>query len=178
MIDVRVLVAGVGYSNLRDLSVGPILAARLARLTWPAGVEVDDLSFGPIAVAQRFQAQAGSGRPYDRVVLLAAASRGRAPGYVAVYSWGGRRSLPAPEEIQARIGEAVTGVISLDNLLIIGEHFDIWPHGEVLVVEVEPEDTGWGPGFSPAVERVVDPVMAVVRQAALSGYAWPAEVRR
>src|SRR5262249_39950240 len=41
-----------------------------------------------------------------------------------------------PQLLQERIFEAVTGIVSLDNLLIIGEHFAIWPR-EVITVEVE-----------------------------------------
>ena len=164
------LVAGVGYTNLRDLSLGPILTAQLAAMDWPVDVEVDDLSFGPIGIVQRFQAQTD---PYERIVLFSAVSRSRLPGAVTVYRWDGVRSAPSAEEIQARIGEAVTGVISLDNLLIIGEHFGIWPK-EVIVIEVEPEDegeAGWGPGFSPAVAPVVEEAIATVRRIALNGRA-------
>lgn len=166
----KTLVAGVGYSNLRDLSFGPILTPQLAKMDWPVDVEVDDLSFGPIAVVHRFQAQMhGRGdsesRPYKRVVLFSAVSRGRAPGAVTVYRWTGK--LPPAEEIQARVGEAVTGVISLDNLLIIGEQFGIWPE-EVNVIEVEPQDEGWGPGFSLAVEAAIGEVIEAVRRAVLS----------
>jgi Ni,Fe-hydrogenase maturation factor len=50
----RTLIAGVGYSNLSDLSVGPLVAAQLRGEEWPAHVEVDDLSYGPIAVVHRF----------------------------------------------------------------------------------------------------------------------------
>ena len=163
----KTLVAGVGYTNLRDFSVGPVLTTRLHAMDWPVDVEVDDLSFGPIGIVQRFQAQTD---PYERVVLFAAVSRGRKPGTVTVYGWDGK--LPPAEEIQARIGEAVTGVISLDNLLIIGGHFGIWPE-EVIVVEVEPQDEGeggWGPGFSPAVTQAVGDVIVAVRRAALDGY--------
>ena len=161
----KTLVAGVGYSNLRDLSLGPILTAQLASMDWPADVEVDaDLSFGPIAVVQRFQTQP---EQYERVVLFAAVSRGRSPGTVTVYRWLGK--LPPGEEIQARIGEAVSGVVSLDNLLIIGEHFGIWPK-EVIVIEVEPEDESWGSGFSPAVAKAMDTVVAAVRRSALSDW--------
>ena len=163
----KTLVAGVGYTNLRDMSVGPVLTRQFAEMDWPADVEVDDLSVGPIAIVQRFQAQTD---PYDRVVLFGAVSRGRSPGTLTVYCWDGK--LPPPDEIQARIGEAVTGVVSLDNLLIIGEHFGVWP-AEAIVVEVEPQDEGedgWGPGFSPALTRAVGDVIAAVRLAALDGY--------
>ena len=49
------------------------------------------------------------------------------------------------------MSEAVTGVISLDGLLIVTEAFGAFPE-DVRVVEVEPADEGWGEGCSPAVE--------------------------
>lgn len=164
----KTLIAGVGYSNLRDLSLGPILTTQLAAMDWPADIEVDDLSFGPIAVVQRFQTQE---ERYNRVILFSAVSRGRTPGAVTTYLW--QHTLPPPAEIQARIGEAVTGVVGLDNLLVIGEHFGIWPE-DVIVIEIEPTDegeNGWGTGFSPAVAKAVDDVLATVRRVALGRLA-------
>jgi len=38
----RIFIGGVGYTNLRDLSVGPIVLPQLQQLDWPAGVEIDD----------------------------------------------------------------------------------------------------------------------------------------
>ena len=38
--------------------------------------------------------------------------------------------------MQRRVFEAVTGVISLDNLLVIGAHFGIWPR-ELITVEAQ-----------------------------------------
>jgi hydrogenase maturation protease len=159
----RILIAGVGYQNLRDLSVGPVLVPVLRELDWPAGVDIGDLSFGPIAVVQRFQ-----DRPnyYDRVVFLSGVERGREPGQVYCYCWAGE--LPDSAEIQTRVGEAVTGVINLDNLLIIAQYYEVLPD-DVVVVEVEPVDTGWGEGFTPSVEAVMDDVIATVRRAALEG---------
>jgi hydrogenase maturation protease len=159
-----VLIAGVGYSNMRDLSVGPALVLWLRGLEWPTGVEIDDLSFGPIAVVQRFQDRPGW---FDRVVFVAAVERGRRPGQVYTYRWHGDR--PDDDEVQRRVNEAVTGVISLDNLLIIAQYFEVLPR-DVIVVEVEPEDAGWGPGFSPSVEAVLGEVIDTVRQRALHGY--------
>jgi hydrogenase maturation protease len=164
----HVLIAGVGYTNLRDLSVGPFLVPRLREMDWPEGVEVDDWSFGPIAVVQRLQDRPGY---YDRIVFVSAAERGREPGSVYRGKWEGH--LPDPAEIQDRMGEAVTGVISLDNLLVITQHFGVLP-SEVIVVEVEPLDTGWGPAFSPPVERALDEVVSTVRRMALDGYQPPA----
>lgn len=159
----RVLIAGVGYPYLRDLSVGPVLVPELRRLDWPEEVEVDDWSFNPIAVVQRLEERPGF---YDRFVFISAVVRGREPGQVSCYRWPGL--LPAPEEIQQRVGEAVMGVISLDNLLIIGQHFEVFP-ADVVVVEVEPVDTGWGSGFTPCVEAALSEVVATVRRVALDG---------
>ncbi len=157
----RVFIGGVGYTNLRDLSVGPVVVSELQQLEWPAGVEIDDLSLGgPIAAVHRFREAA----PYDRIVLFGAVGRGRQPGQVYCYRWDGR--LPDHEEIQLRVTEAVTGVISLDNLLIVGGYFGIWPPA-VVVVEVEPRDEDWGPEFSEPVQAALAPLIKAVQLAAL-----------
>ena len=153
----QTLVAGVGYSNLRDGSVGPTLIAELAREPWPSSVTVEDLSYGPIAVMQRLQEACP---PFERLVLVSAVRRGRPAGTVTVTPWHG--PLPDAGEIQARVAEAVTGVISLDNLLIVVGFFDALP-GDVVVIEVEPEDDGWGEGFSAAIQAVWPALRAAVR---------------
>ena len=86
-----VLIAGLGYLFQRDHSVGPAVVTALREQTWQAGVEIDDLSFGPIAVVQRFQ-----DRPdhFGRVVLVSAVVRQREPGGIYGYRWGG--CLPRP----------------------------------------------------------------------------------
>ncbi len=157
----RVFIGGVGYTNLRDLSVGPAVVQELQRLDWPAGVEIDDLSLGgPIAAVHRFR----EAPPYDRVILVSAVGRARQPGQVYCYRWDG--CLPEREDIQARVAEAVTGVISLDNLLIVGGFFGIWPP-EVVVVEVEPRNEDWGLEFSEPVQAAIIPLIKVVHWAAL-----------
>ncbi len=161
----RVLVGTVGYHYLRDHSVGPNLLPRLRAEAWPPGVVLEELNWGPIAVVQNFQ---DLERPYDRVVLLSAREGGRAPGTVTLRRWLG--GLPDVESIHARVCEAVTGVISVDNLLVIGEHFGIWP-GEVVVVDVEPGPEEAGDTFTPPVEAAVPAVLAAVRRAALDPVA-------
>ncbi|MBI5033732.1 MAG: hydrogenase maturation protease [Chloroflexi bacterium] len=152
------MIAGVGYQNLRDFSVGPALVPTLQKMKWPKGVEIDDWSFGPIAVVQRLQDRPGF---YDRIIFISAVEREREPGGVYVYRWKGK--LPDTDEIQARIGEAVTGVISLDNLLIIATHFQMLPR-DVFVIEVEPVDTGWGSGFTPQVQAAQERIIASVKE--------------
>lgn len=159
----KVLIAGVGYRHLRDLSVGPVLAERLAQEAWPSGVEVEDLSGGPIDVMHHLDARG----PYDRMIFVAGAKRQRQPGAVYCYRW--THELPEPDEIQARVAEAVMGVVSLDNLLIIATYFGKLPQ-DVIVIEVEAVDDGWGDGFTPAVEAAIPAVMTAI-QAYATGMA-------
>lgn len=140
----RVLVGGVGYRFLRDGALGPYMSDTLASRA-SNGIEVEDLGYHPVGFTQNLQE-----RPdYDRVVLVAAVERGRKPGTVKAYRWD--HVLPSTHEIQERVGEAVTGSISLDNLLIVTEAFGAFPD-DVRVVEVEPADETWGEGFSDVVE--------------------------
>jgi len=150
----RVLVGGVGYRFLRDGSLGPWLTDRLAERAGN-GIEVEDVSYHPVGLSQNLQER----RPYDRLVLVAAVRRGRPPGTVEAYRWDGE--LPERDAIQERVAEAVTGVISLDNLLIVCGALGGFPD-DVRVVEVEPADEGWGEGFSPEIEaRLADVEEAV-----------------
>ncbi len=150
----RVLVGGVGYRNLRDGSLGPYLVDLLAERAGD-GIEVEDLSYGPVQIVHNLQDRP----PYDRLVIVAAVARGRPPGALARYRWPG--TLPPADEIQERVAEAVTGVISLDNLLIVCGALGGLPR-DVVVVEVEPADEEWGEGFSPEVEARLPEVVEAV----------------
>jgi hydrogenase maturation protease len=150
----RVLIGGVGYRFLRDESVGPWVADRLAGEA-AGGVEVEDVSYHPVGLVQNLQDRP----PYDRIVLVAGVRRGREPGTVEAYRWDG--DLPPRDAIQERVAEAVTGVISLDNLLIVGRALGGFPD-DVRVVEVEPGEEGWGEEFSPAVAARLPEVLEAV----------------
>ncbi len=142
----QTLIAGVGYRNLRDLSFGPTLIDVAGELEWPPDVAIEDLSYGPIAVYQWFLENP---ERFGRAIFVAAAVRGRTPGSLYRYDWPGTsaKSEDHEDEVQARIGEALTGVIGVDNLLIICGHFGVLPH-HVSVIEVEPEDESWGPDLT------------------------------
>lgn len=154
----RVLVGGIGYRNLRDHSAGVEVTDRLARRAWPSEVLVEDLSYNPIAVVQRLGDEPPA-RPVQRVVLVSAVERGRAPGTVTAYRWDER--LPSAEAIQRAVADAVTGVIFLDNTVVVAGHFGAWP-AEVLVVEVEPLAHEFGDGLSEPVAAAVDEVCRLV----------------
>ena len=156
-----VLIAGVGYYQLRDLSLGPVIIPRLKSQPWPDGVEIDDFSFGPIAVMQRMQDRPGF---FDRVVLLGGVGRGRQPGQLYCYRWDA--VLPPLPDIQQAVSEGATGVVSLDNVLVIGGYFKVWP-AEMVIIELEPADENWGEGFSAAAQANVDRLPEVIRRLAL-----------
>ena len=150
----RILVAGVGYENLRDLSAGPIAVASIGDLG--PQVDVEDLSYGPLDVRLVLER-----RPrYRAMLLIAAAARGDAPGTVRRERW---LSPPiAAADLQVCINEALTGVIDHVNLLRILTHFDVLPD-LVTVYEIEPADQGWGQGTTPDVAAAIDRVQGAIR---------------
>ena len=147
----RVLIGGLGYSFLRDESVGVWAAEQLAPRAGD-GVEVEDVSYHPVGFVHNLQER----DPYDRIVLVSAKRRGRPAGTVVSYRWDG--ALPDRDAIQERVAEAVTGVIDLDNLLIVCGAFGALPD-DVRVVEIEPGPENWGDGFGPEVSASLDAVL-------------------
>lgn len=155
----RILVAGVGYQNLRDMSVGPLLVERLRRREWPPGVQIEDLSLGAIAALHYLQLHP----PFDAALFVGGEScpeRTAAPGTIRRYTW----SVPpgvGEDDIQAAVAEAVTGVISLPAMLLVVGHFGSLP-ARTRVIEIEPRDVAWGPEISPPVTKVLDAVEEMV----------------
>lgn len=158
-----VLVSGIGYSNLSDMSFGRVLLSELERMQWPPDVRVEDLNFGPIMIYQWLEEFPDK---FDKAIFVHAAKRGRPPGTLTSYPW--RQELPSAAEIQSRIEEAVTGVISLDNLIIICKHFGVLPP-DIRIVEIEPENESWGEEFSPVVAARVPEALELVRKEAMNG---------
>lgn len=135
----RTIVGIVGYYGfVRGYPLGPELMERLRALPWPDGIEIREMNWGPVAIVQDFQAQVE--KP-ERVVLLGALDRGHEDGTVSCRRWAGGALDPAA--VQRRMFEAVTGIISLDNLLVIGAQFGIWPE-ETFTVELQWPDSGLG----------------------------------
>ena len=156
----RVIIAGVGYRNLRDHSIGVEVADRLEATSWAGDVVVEDLSYNPIAVVQRLEDEP-PGQRFQRAVVVGAVERdGRPLGTVIAYRWDG--VLPVTDEIHRAVTEAVTGVISLDNTLVVTRHFGALPD-DVVVVEVEPAVQEFGDTFSEIVGRQLDRICELVR---------------
>ena len=150
----RVLVGGVGYRYLRDGHLGLYIVDTLTPHA-TNGIEFEDLGYHPIGFIQNLEART----PYVRIVFVGAVARGRPHGTVEAYKWD--HEIPDRDGIQERVAEAVTGVISLDNLLIISEAFKVLPD-DVRVVEAEPADEGWGEGFSPEIEAKLPEIEELV----------------
>lgn len=136
-----VLIGIVGYTPVVEaFPLGPKLMALLERaLADRKGVRVENMTWGPIHVVQRFQDE-GAVRP-DRLILVGAASICRTPGRVRAFRWCGG-TLP-DATMQERIYEAVTGIVDIENTLIIGSHFSVWP-AETFTVEIDLSANAFG----------------------------------
>ncbi|MEO7905709.1 MAG: hypothetical protein ABIT06_01935 [Saprospiraceae bacterium] len=157
----KIFIGTVGYHNLRNHSIGPAILPQLQEMHWPPGVDIEELNWGPIAIVQKFQSHPVI---YDRVILISAIERlGRKQGEITLFQWHG--GLPDPELIQRCIGDAVTGVISVENLLIIGEHFKIWT-GETILVDIEPGPEEAGETFTPEVQSIIPELIMVLQNLA------------
>ena len=145
----RAVIGGVGYRNLRDHSLGIVMSDELEPLARPPQLLVEDLCYGPVAIGQWLLDEAREA-PITRAVFITAIARedGRPPGTICAYQWD--RVLPSEEEIQRCVVDAVTGVILLDNTLIVVEWMKALPP-EAIVIEVEPLEHAFGDEMSPAV---------------------------
>ncbi len=160
-----ILIAGVGYQYLGDLSFGPKLVERLQGMDdWPEEVRIEDFGYGPIAILDWFEESPG--KKFERAILAGAVERGRTPGTLAIYPW-----LPGPLDpdlVQGRVSEALTGVISLENLLIVAQHFGALP-AETSVVELEPVEKEWGTELSTKGEERLEEAIEWIRREVDSG---------
>lgn len=161
----RVLIGGVGYRNLRDHSFGVALVDALSARSWPADVSVEDISYNPIALVQRLQDDVPALRFDLAIVAGALPRRGRPAGTLAAYRWD--QELPPPDQVQDAIAEAVTGIIALDNTLVVGRHFAALPP-TVVVVEVEPDAHEFGDELTPAVAQALARADQLVSEIALA----------
>jgi hydrogenase maturation protease len=150
-----ILIGGVGYAWQGDLAFGLAVLDALRDLSWSSNAEVADLSYNPIAVFQQIRA-----RRYTQITLVGAVQRGRAPG--ALYTYRPVAPLPPLDEIQERIVESGSGIISLDNIVCISRFYDALPL-DTQIVEIEPVDDHWGADLSPPARAAVDEALTLIR---------------
>jgi len=157
----RVLVGLVGYTPVVEpFPLGPALMARLEAAFAPEGgrITVENFSWSPIHVCQRFQDE-GADR-FDRLVLAGAAAVCRRPGRIAAYRWAG--GVLPPAAVQDRVYEAVTGVVDLENTLVIGDHFGVWPD-EVAAVEIDLPASLFGDLVQAEAQGLAEPFALALR---------------
>ncbi|MBA3311352.1 MAG: hypothetical protein H0U28_15085 [Nocardioidaceae bacterium] len=148
-------VGGVSELFQSDLDLGRLAIERLQLEDWGPGILVEEVHYGAVAVAQRLE----DVRP-DVLVLVSAVRRDRPVGTVE------RRRVDAPErspaELQAAVGDAVTGYVHVDLVIDVAAGFGVLPPRTV-TVEVEPERTSSGEGLSPSAEAGLEVALDLVR---------------
>ena len=151
----RALVGGFGRPGMRDLDFGRQVVSYLEALEWPQDVVVEDLSYSAPLVLHRLQELNPS-----KVVLLGAAARGDQPGSLRRY----RLDLtpPSPDEVRRCLEDSVGGVVDIDHTLAVARHWGGFP-ADTVVIEVEPADCSFGPGFSEELAESFDQVVEMVR---------------
>ena len=158
----HILIAGVGYTYLHDWSVGPKVAALLEGRDFPPGVDLDDWSFGPLDAVYHLRKEEP---PYDKVVFFGSLDRGHPIGTVTRHVWS-KDELPPPEKIQDAIGESISGVISIDNLVFVCAAFEaLPPECVMLYVEPSPEQT-FSDEYSPEVAAAIPVLVRYIEQEA------------
>ncbi len=161
MAPVTVLVGGVSELFQHDLDLGRLVIERLQAEDLGAGVVVEELHYGAVAVAQRLEDLCPTA-----LVLVSAVRRGRVPGTVE------RRRIDPPQlataDVQAAVGDAVTGYVHPDLVIEVAAALGVLPPRTV-TVEVEPEVTGPGEGLSGSVAATLDVVLDLVRAEVISG---------
>ena len=141
-------VGSFGRPGMRDLDFGRQVVDCLQQLDWPAGVVVEELPCSPALVLNRLQEL----RPV-KVVLLGAVARGdEPPGAVRRYAF---HHATVPD---------------VDHSLTIARQWGGLP-ADTVIIEVEPADSGYGPGFSEALAESFDPILDMVREE-LAGVAF------
>ncbi len=150
-----VMVGGVSELFQSDLDLGRLAIERLQLEGAGRDTLVEELHYGAIAVAQRLE----DVRP-DTLVLVSAVRRDRQPGSVE------RRLIdpPAltPAQVQAAVGDAVTGYVHVDLVIDVATGLGVLPRRTV-TVEVEPEKTTSGEGLSRSAEAGLEVALDLVR---------------
>lgn len=147
------LVGAVGQLYQGDLDAGRIALEQLGDCG--AGVVVEDLGYGAVAVAQRLEEVAPSA-----LILFGAAERGRPPAAVEAR----RIDMPshAPERVHAAVREAITGYVTIDLVLEVAAGLGALP-AHTVAVEIEPARVGPFVELSAPVRHAVPVLVDAVR---------------
>jgi len=150
--EVRILVAGVGNSWLRDDGFGGEVARRLSAREMPSGVAVMDAGTGGLDLAYEVM------RGYDALVIVDVSQQGGEPGTLYVME-------PDEASVDGNIadGEAINPHgMDPKTVLRFVKSIGAWP-GRVVVVACEPADVSdLGFGLSEQVQAVLDRAVELV----------------
>ena len=150
-----ILVGGVAELYQGDLDLGRVAIERLTGEDLGPDVQVEELSYGGVAVAQRLEDL----RP-EALVLVAAQARGRPAGAVE------RREIGpvelSPEELQLAVGDAVTGYVTLDLLVEVAAALGALP-ARTVAIEVEPASVQPSERLTPVALAALEEALEVVR---------------
>ena len=150
-----VFVGGVSELFQSDLDLGRLAIERLQGETWAADILVEEVHYGAVAVAQRLE----DVRP-EALVLISAVRRDRPVGTVE------RRRIDPPNlgpaDLQAAVGDAVTGYVHVDLIIDVASGFGVLP-ARTVVIEVEPADTSSGEGLSISAQAGLETALDLVR---------------
>ena len=135
------LIGIVGYSAILDCyPLGPGLMTGLEAALADAGnITVENFTWSPVHIVQRFENHEMP-RP-DRLVLIGLSAVSQSPGQVKACQWRG--GAASEQKVQERVYEAVTGIVDLENTLMIGEYFKAWP-SECFTVEADMQANTFG----------------------------------
>jgi hydrogenase maturation protease len=150
--EVRILVAGVGNSWLRDDGFGGEVARRLSDREMPSGVAVMDAGTGGLDLAYEVM------RGYDALVIVDVSQQGGEPGTLYVME-------PDEASVDGNIadGEAINPHgMDPKTVLRFVKSIGAWP-GRVVVVACEPADVSdLGFGLSEQVQAALDRAVELV----------------
>jgi hydrogenase maturation protease len=141
----RVLVAGIGNIFQTDDAFGVEVAARLAGLTLPPGVRVED--FGIRGVHLAYELLEG----YDTLIIIDAVPMGDPPGTLAVLEPEAAPAAAPPDVAPAVDAHAMSPDVVLATLSRLGGSVE-----RIFIVGCQPADLQDGMGLTPAVQAAVD----------------------
>ncbi len=151
-----VLVGGVGQLFQSDQDLGRLVVEQVQDLAMTPGVLVEDLSYGAIPVVHRL----AEVRP-DVLVLVGTTSSGRRPGRVD------RRVVTGVDrsdaDLQGAVQDAGTGYVDLSLTIEVIVGLQAMPP-RMVVVDIEPAETGPGEGLSAPVRATMPRVVSLVRR--------------
>lgn len=140
----RVVVVGVGNLLLKDEGIGIHTVKSLQEMDLPPDVKLIDGGTSPDLIAYT---EAG-----DKLIIIDAARAGGEPG--TIYRF-------LPEDLSQNGGILSTHELGVEQNLRLMSLTGSRP-GEIVIIGIEPGETGWGTELSPELQQKVPEIVKVV----------------